>query len=105
MVLTGKRRHYITIQSPTRTADGQGGYVTTWSTTSYEWSQARTLSQSRTLEAGGIQYRKAVEFLIRSTSSYTLTTANRIVWEGENYTIHSIVPSHALNDYIVLGYA
>jgi SPP1 family predicted phage head-tail adaptor len=107
MVLTqaGKRRHYLTIQVGTETEDGQGGSVTTWVSTYYEWGRAMTLSQSRALEQGGIKYKTAVEFTIRKRSDYTLSGAShRILWDGNYYTIHSVVPSEKMDDLTVTAY-
>jgi len=102
MVLTAKRRHYITIQAPTDTSDSQGGGVVSWATSLSEWAQAKPLSQSRSLDQGGVKYKLAVEFTIRRGT--TVTTDNRIVWNSENYTIHSVVPSEKLDDQIIIAY-
>ena len=102
MVLTGKRRHYIEIQTPTSTTDSQGGYTTSWATSTSEWSRAVPQSQSRVLDQGGVKYSLAVEFTIRRGT--TVTTAQRIVWNSANYTIHSVVPSEKLDDQIILAY-
>lgn len=99
----GKRRNYITIEVATRTSDSQGGWTTTWTTSSSEWSRAVPLSQSRTLDQGGVKYKLAVEFTIRRGT--VVTPANRVVWNSENYTIHSVVPSEKLDDQIILAYA
>jgi hypothetical protein len=61
------------------------------------------------LDQGGVKYRLAVEFTIRKhedegTDEYTLTPGNRIVWNSENYTIHSVVPSEKLDDLTILAY-
>ena len=103
MVVIGKRRHYIEIQSPTRVSDSQGGFtISGWTTTTSEWSHAKPLSGSRTLDQGGIKYQLAVEFTIRRGT--TITSASRIVWNSENYAIHSVVPSEKLDDQIILAY-
>jgi len=102
MVLIGKRRDYITIEAATETSDSQGGSVQTWATSSSEWARAVPLSQSRTLDQGGIKYKLAVEFTIRRGT--TVTPLNRIVWNSENYTIHSVVPSEKLDDQIIIAY-
>jgi head-tail adaptor len=116
---TGDRRNYVEVQSPTRTADGQGGWVTTWSTIVSEWARAVQMAQNPVLDQGGIKYTMAVEFTIRkrndtvpivySTSitgavSNMITGANRIVWNGANYTIHSVVPSEKIDDLIITAY-
>jgi len=98
----GGRRHYLTVQVATRTDDGQGGGVNSWTDTYYEWASARFLSGSRSLDNGGVIYRKAVEFEIRKR---TLGTAHRIKWNDEYYTIHSVLQSEKLDDLKVLAYA
>ncbi len=109
MVLTGQRRHYVTIQVATETTDGQGGATVTWTSTYYEWARAVQLSQSRALNNGGIQYKKAVEFTMRKRSDtpsdlYTLSGAHRILWNSEYYTIHSVVLNEKLDDMTILAY-
>jgi hypothetical protein len=106
MVLIGKKRHYVEIQAATRTSDSQGGWTITWANAGWEWMRAVPLSQSRTLDNGGISYRMVVEFTANKYSPlYVLTTANRLVWNSENYTIHSIVPSEKLDEIIITAYA
>ena len=100
----GGRRHYLTVQVATRADDGQGGGENTWTDTYYEWASARFLSGSRSLDNGGVIYRKAVEFEIRKRTDYTLSPDYRIKWNDEFYTIHSVLPSDKLDDLKVLAY-
>ena len=100
----GGRRHYLTVQVATRTDDGQGGGENTWTDTYYEWASARFLSGSRSLDNGGVIYRRAVEFEIRKRTDYTLSPDYRIKWNDEFYTIHSVLPSDKLDDFKVLAY-
>ena len=100
----GGRRHYLTVRAATRTDDGQGGGVNSWTDTYYEWASARFLSGSRSLDNGGVIYRKAVEFEIRKRTDYTLSPDYRIKWNNEYYTIHSVLPSDKLDDLKVLAY-
>lgn len=102
--MIGKRRHYLTVQVATRTDDGQGGGENTWTDTYYEWASARFLSGSRSLDNGGVIYRKVVEFEIRKRTDYTLGVNNRIKWNDEFYTIYSVLPSEKLDDLTVLCY-
>jgi len=101
----GGLRHYITIQTPTRTSDGQGGYTTTWTDSYEEWAGVKFLSGSRVLDSGGVRYRRAVEILVRESNLYDLTPENRISWNEEYWTIHSVLPSEKLNMLKVLVYA
>lgn len=105
MVLrTGKRRNLVAIQKATRTADGQGGFTSAWTTEVNEWSRAVPLSESRTLDQGGVKYSMAVEFTIRKRPSFELTTEHSILWNGTHYTIHSVVPSEKLDDMRIIAY-
>lgn len=105
MVLKAKYRHYVEIQSATRTSDSQGGWTTSWANTTYEWMRAVSLSQSRTLDQGGIKYTLAVEFSANKYSGYAVTTDHRLVWDSKYFTIHSIVPSEKLDEIKILAYA
>ena len=100
----GGRRHYLTVQVATRTDDGQGGGENSWTDTYYEWASARFLSGSRSLDNGGVIYRRAVEFEIRKRTDYTLGVEHRIKWNSEYYTIYSVLPSEKLDDFKVLAY-
>jgi len=100
----GRRKYYITIQSATRTSDGQGGWTIAWVDDDNDWAKAVTQSQSRSLDNGGINYNKAAEFTVRSRTDFVITTDMRIVWDSENYTIHSIVPSDRLDELKIIAY-
>lgn len=102
MALKSKRKYYITIQSPTDTSDSQGGGVISWTDLSNKWARVVISSQSRTLDQGGVKYKRAVEFTIREGTEVTVD--NRIVWDSENYTIHSVVPSSRLGEQIIIAY-
>lgn len=103
--LIGSLRHYITIQTPTLTSDGQGGNTTTWADSYEEWAGVKFLSGSRVLDSGGVRYRRAVEMTIRENNLYELTPSSRISWNDEYWTIHSVLPSEKLNMLKVLCYA
>jgi head-tail adaptor len=110
MVLTsGSLRNYVAIQAATRTSDGQGGWTVTWATVVSEWASAKPLSMSRALDQSGIKYKSAVEFGMRKRDDtpadlYTLTGEHRIVWNSQNYTIHSVVPNEVLSELKILAY-
>ena len=53
MVLrTGKRRNLVAIQKATRTADGQGGFTSAWTTEVDEWSRAVPLKRVQNIRSG-----------------------------------------------------
>lgn len=103
MIPKGKYRHYCVIESSTRTSDSQGGWTLAWATAGSDWFRAVPVSQSRVLEQGGVKYAMAVEFY-QSKYGFALTLENRIVWNSQNYTIHSIVPSEKLDENKIIAY-
>jgi len=104
MVL-GKKRAYCTIQSPTRVSDNQGGWtISGWTTDGYEWFRAVYQSYNRTLDQGGVKYIKAVELHGNKRDSLSITGANRIILNSENWTIHSVVPSEKLDELKIIAY-
>jgi head-tail adaptor len=102
MVLSGELRNYLVVQSGTRTSDGQGGWTLVWGTVYSEWFKVTPLSMSRTLDEQGVKYRSAIELICRYRSD--LTSANRITWNFENYTINSVVPTEKLDYLKILAY-
>ena len=102
MVLIGTRREYVTIQVAADTSDGQGGYTVTWADTYYDWARVKYLNGSRTLDAGGVKYRKAVEFNLRQND--LITEANRLSWDSQYFTIHSVLPDERKKEITVLAY-
>lgn len=105
MTPKGKYRNYCVIESANRTSDSQGGWTMTWSTAGSEWLRAIPVSQSRVLDQGGVKYTSAVEFYSNKYSGFAITTDHRIVWNSQNYTIHSIVPSEKLDENKIIAYA
>lgn len=105
MVLkSGEMRDLIEVQTATRTSDNQGGWTTTWLTAASEWMKVVAMSQNRSLDQGGVKYKLAAEFTNRKRSALPITGANRLVWNAENYTIHSVVPSKKLDEQIITAY-
>lgn len=89
--MIGKMKEYVTVQVGSTADDGQGGGVVTWSTLSGEWAEATMLSYSRVLSEAGVKFRIAVEFKMRYCSTHILSGEHRIVWNGDPYTVHSVV--------------
>jgi len=100
----GQRKYYITIQSYTRTPDGQGGATPLWANADNDWAKIVTQSQSRALEQGGIKFNKAVEFIVRSRTDFVISTDMRIVFDSEYFAIHSIIPSNKLDELKIIAY-
>lgn len=104
MLKAGQMRDLVEVQTATRTSDNQGGFTSVWATASTEWTKAVAMSQNRTLDQGGVKYKLAAEFTMRKRTALPITGANRIVWNTENYTIHSVVPSKKLDEQIITAY-
>ena len=100
--MIGRMKEYITVQVKSTTSDGQGGATVSWATLASEWAEATMLSQSRTLSEAGVKFRTAVQFKMRYCADHILSGDHQIVWDGNKYTIHSVVKN---NDMLtVLAY-
>ncbi len=92
MVSVGSMKDTVSIQAQSAVSDGQGGYTSTWSTIASEWTKATQLSYSRALLDAGVQFNTAYQFDLRKRGdTYILAGTHRIVFNSENYTIHSVV--------------
>ena len=100
--MKSKRKYYITIETATKTSDSQGGNVNTWITSFGDWARTVFSNESRTLDQGGVKYKMAVEFTIRTGN--TVTTADRVILNEEIFTIHSVIPSSRLGEQIIMAY-
>lgn len=93
----------ITIQSRTQASDGQGGYTSTWATLATEWAQVTEISSERLMLDGGVKFGKVREFQFRERGdTYTMSGAYRIYWNGDAYTVYSIITND--DRTIVLAY-
>lgn len=88
----------ITIVSYTVASDGEGGTTATQSTTATVWGQLTPLSQSRALNEMQLAFNKAVRVYVRYPCS--ITTDNKILFDGEYYTIHSILDIDNQHQYL-----
>ena len=98
--MIGRMKEYITVQTKSTTSDGQGGATVSWATLASEWAEATMLSQSRTLSEAGVKFRTAVRFRMRYCADHILTTDHQIVWDGNTYTIHSVVKNSDILDVL-----
>ena len=78
----------IGLYVPTRTADGQGGYTTTFALQGVVFGDFRPMDENRALLEAELSFTRAAKLYIR----YDVTINNnyQIEAEGEMYTIHSI---------------
>jgi SPP1 family predicted phage head-tail adaptor len=78
----------IGLYVPTITADGQGGYTTTYALQEVVFGDFRPMDEIRKLMDAQITYTRAAKLFIR----YDVTINNnyKIEAEGETYVIHSL---------------
>ena len=78
----------IGLYVPTITADGQGGYTTTYALQEVVFGDFRPMDESRKLMDAQITYTRAAKLFIRY--DVTITNNYKIEAEGETYVIHSL---------------
>ena len=79
----------IGLYVPTITADGQGGYTTTYALLETVFGDFRPMDESRKLMDAQITYTRAAKVFIRY--DVTITNNYKILAEGETYVIHSLM--------------
>lgn len=88
----------ITFVSYTTASDGEGGTTPTQDTTNTVWGQLTPLSQSRALNEMQLAFNKAVRVYVRYPLA--VTTDDKILFDGEYYTIHSILDIDNQHQYL-----
>ena len=78
----------IGLYVPTITADGQGGYTTTYALQEVVFGDFRPMDENRTLMDAQITYTRAAKLFVRY--DVTITNNYKIEAEGETYVIHSL---------------
>ena len=78
----------IGLYVPTITADGQGGYTTTYALQEVVFGDFRPMDENRKLMDAQITYTRAAKLFIRY--DVTITNNYKIEAEGETYVIHSL---------------
>ena len=78
----------IGLYVPTITADGQGGYTTTYALQETVFGDFRPMDESRKLMDAQITYTRAAKVFIRY--DVTITNNYKILAEGDTYVIHSL---------------
>jgi SPP1 family predicted phage head-tail adaptor len=78
----------VLIYAPTRTSDGQGGYVTTFALQSTVWGDLRPDNQNREIDDSELQFDQRNRLYIRF--GVNINNSYEVEIEGDRYTIHSI---------------
>ena len=78
----------INVYAPTTTADGQGGYETTFTLQGTTWGDFRPQEQNRALLELELSFTRMAKLFIRW--DINITNTYKLEVEGDLYTIHSI---------------
>lgn len=97
-MLIGDLRRRITLESPTRTADGMSGFTVTWATVATVWARAWTVSSAEGTDAEQQVITRTQKFKIRYRS---ILPEYRISYGGRYFEIKGIDPDEK-NEFIFL---
>ena len=78
----------VYLYAPTRTADGQGGFVTTFANQGLVWGDFRPQEQNRALLEASVSFTRSAKLFIRF--DVTINDNYQVEVQGQRYTIHSI---------------
>jgi SPP1 family predicted phage head-tail adaptor len=78
----------VNVYAPTRTSDGEGGYVTTFTLVQTVWGDYRPQPQNRALLEAQLSFTRYAKLFIRY--DLTITDNYQLEVEGQRFTIHSI---------------
>ncbi len=89
----GKMRDRIRFDIQTKTADGQGGFTTTYAEEFTAWGSVRETGGDREMRTNQLAYNVAYEIIARYRNGDSAEPLNkyRIVYNGLNLTIHTIL--------------
>jgi SPP1 family predicted phage head-tail adaptor len=85
----GRLRHRITIEEPTRTADGMGGWTVTWTEVSTVWAGVEPVSGKERIAADAVEAEVTHKVIIRYAS--WLTPDMRITFGDRHFDIRAII--------------
>ena len=78
----------VGVYAPTKTADGQGGYTTTFALQATVWGDFRPQPQNRALLEAQLSFTRFTKLFIRW--DITINDTYQFEVEGQRYTVHSI---------------
>ena len=84
----GDLRERVTIETATRTGDGAGGEVVSWTALATVWANVQSLSGTEVTEAERAEARGQYNVTIRFRDD--VTAAMRLQWRGEVLNIRNV---------------
>jgi len=91
-------RHYVEVQSVTETADGFGGFTTSWANRGYIWCLMEETGGGEGLAADRLETSTSVVFTTRYRSDILVT--DRLVVYGIEYNIRRVDNIDRRNKYL-----
>lgn len=97
---SGMLRHEISIERRTNTADGSGGYTTTWSENIATYAHIKHKSGMERNKDGRIQAVKTTQITVRYIDDIVPT--DRVKFKGRLFQIRAIIDVEERNDWMIL---
>ena len=101
--LASQLRHRIVIEQPTETADGTGGFTTSWTTLTSVWADIQPLTRSSGREQfaeGQLQERTRWRITIRYRED--VTEKMRISYNSRVFNIRAIIDLDGREEQLIL---
>ena len=96
----GALRRRVTLEMPSRTADGGGGAVVTWATVSDVWAELRSLSGTEQFIAEGLQGK--VSHLITIRRRTDMVPAMRVRYGQRVFVIEAVLDRDGYEPFLRL---
>ena len=93
-------RQSIVIQSTVEASDGQGGFTDTWSTFATVQGEVEYMDGSEAMDAGRLGVSQVIKLVFRYEAG--ITEKMRVVFNGDNMPIRSVVNVDGRNEWINL---
>lgn len=87
--MIGALRHRITIEQPSRSADGYGGFTTSWSTFASIWGEVEPVSARERMFAAKLEHNVTHKIRIRHLSG--VTTDMRVSFDSRTFHIRGVI--------------
>lgn len=98
--MIGALRERVTIERETRTADGLGGWSSSWAAVATVWARVEQLAAAEPVEAERLVARGGYRITIRHRSD--LTTADRLAWRGRILNIRGLSNKDERRRYLTI---
>lgn len=92
----------IAYQTKTRTPDGQGGFTTSWATTGTINAAIVPKSGNQRLAADRLESVTTISFYVLYADGSSITTANRILFDGRTFNINAVINHGEANAWLRL---